>query len=395
MTALRPIFSLLSLIILIIAAYLVWSWYQGHLIQRPDGSFELRRDDWRLWLGILLMFWSFLGRSAVLPLLARTSAGSLAAEDQGGDFVPGASGEMLYVRSFGPADAPAILLTHGWSLDQSVWQYAVRDLSQNYRVIVWDLPGLGKSTAKEVSLDCMADNLHAVMAYVARPALLVGHSIGGMTIQTLLRNHPELQARIPGIALVNTTYTNPLRTIVLSWLFVLLRWPLIEPMLWIQIGLKPMAWLMSWQSYLSGWTHLTARLAFGPLVTRDQLDHTAYLMTKNSPSVMARGDLAMFRWDATSALPQVAVPVLIIAGEKDIVTLPEASRRMADTIPGARLEIVPEANHMGVLETAGVYNRMIAEFASSVLRSEPRTARQHDDVTAPEIYPRGNDIMKS
>ncbi|MEZ2224331.1 hypothetical protein [Rhizobium sp. RCC_161_2] len=98
-----------------------------------------------------------------------------------------------------------------------------------------------------------------------------------------------------GIVLFNTTYTNPLRTVVLSPLFRLLRWPLIEPALWLQIILMPIAWLMSWQSYLSGWTHLTARLGFGRHATRSQLGRVAWFMTVNSPSIQARGDLAMFR----------------------------------------------------------------------------------------------------
>ncbi len=46
--------------------------------------------------------------------------------------------------------------------------------------------------------------------------MLVGHSIGGMTIQTLARDHPELFGReVVGVVLLNTTYTNPLKTMIL------------------------------------------------------------------------------------------------------------------------------------------------------------------------------------
>jgi pimeloyl-ACP methyl ester carboxylesterase len=198
--------------------------------------------------------------------------------------------------------------------------------------------------------------------------LLVGHSIGGMTIQTLLRDYPVVQGQaVAGVVLINTTYTNPLQTIVLSPLLRLLRWPMIEPIMWLQILLKPLAWLMSWQSYLSGSMHLTARVGFGACVTRSQLQHTAWLMTTNSPSVQARGDLAMFRWDATEALPGISVPTLVMAGEADIVTKPDAGRRIAAAVPHASLKTFEHVNHMGFLERSQAYNSAILEFARDVL----------------------------
>jgi len=112
--------------------------------------------------------------------------------------------------------------------------------------------------------------------------------------------------------------------------------------------------------------HISARLGFGRYVTRSQLDHTARLMTVNSPSVQARGDLAMFRWDATPALPRVGVPTLILGGEMDIVTKPDASKTMAQLIPAAELQVFEGVNHMGLLERANDYNDAIRAFARRV-----------------------------
>jgi pimeloyl-ACP methyl ester carboxylesterase len=211
-------------------------------------------------VGTLFTAWSFFRRSLILLLVARADTEPLDAKNTNGDFIDGAGGEKLHIRSFGPTGAPVLLFSHGWSLDQTVWQYAVRDLSRTFRIVTWDLPRLGRSTVRKVSLAAMAENLKVVLERQQQPVHLVGHSIGGMTIETLLRDDPAVQGRrAAGIVLVNTTYTNPLRTVVLSPLFRLLRWPLIEPALWLQIILMPIAWLMSWQSYLSGWTHLTAR----------------------------------------------------------------------------------------------------------------------------------------
>jgi pimeloyl-ACP methyl ester carboxylesterase len=111
---------------------------------------------------------------------------------------------------------------------------------------------------------------------------------------------------------------------------------------------------------------MAARLGFTHNVTRSQLEHTALLMTRNSPAVQSAGDLAMFRWDATGALSRVRVPVLVIGGGKDIVTKPEASSTIASTAPCASLQVIEDANHMGFLERADVYNTAIAAFADGL-----------------------------
>ena len=366
----RLFLTLVSLAILIAAGYLLWTWYQGDYVRDADGSLHFVRDRWRLWTGVPLLGWSALGRQIVLRLLARSDDDPTRAERALGQMLKGADGSDLYVEFYGPAVAPPIVLTHGWSLDSTIWFYAKRDLAKRFRVIVWDLPGLGKSKAggsEAVSLASFAQDLRAVLGLANGPAVLVGHSIGGMTIETLARDSPELFGReVAGIVLLNTTYTNPLETIVFSGLFKALRWPIIEPLLTLQIWLQPLAWMSSWQSYFSGSAHLSARLAFGRYVTRSQLEHVALLMTRNPPAVMAKGDLAMFRWDATAALRRIAVPALVIGGSADIVTRPEASRTIATKIPGARLQIVEGVNHMGFLERADLYNSAIAEFATSV-----------------------------
>jgi pimeloyl-ACP methyl ester carboxylesterase len=371
MSFLRPFFALLSLSILALAAYLLWSWYQGELVRYPDGAVVRVREDWQLWLGLVLLAWAFIGRSVVLWLFARPDTHPTRPERGNGEQLPSAGGALLYVEALGPANAPTVILVHGWSLDSTIWFYAKRALAERFRVIVWDHRGLGKSKVEStgaVQLSNMAEDLRTVMRYAGpRPAVLVGHSIGGMTIQTLLRDHPEtFQRQVAGVVLLNTTHTNPLNTIILSGLLKALRYPVIEPMLWLQIWLEPLAKLGSWQSYLSGSAHLAARLGFTRNVTRSQLEHTTLLMTRNSPGVQARGDLAMFRWDATNALPRLSAPTLVIGGADDIVTKPEASHTIAAAAATAKLQVIEDANHMSFLDRHEVYNAAIAAFVEAV-----------------------------
>src|SRR5947207_44430 len=55
-------------------------------------------------------------------------------------------GTEIHVVLRGPADGPPVVLTPGWGADTGEWAYTVRDLAGRYRLITWDLPGLGEST---------------------------------------------------------------------------------------------------------------------------------------------------------------------------------------------------------------------------------------------------------
>jgi pimeloyl-ACP methyl ester carboxylesterase len=369
-TLLRIPFTLLSWAILAAAGYLLWRWYDGQWVWGSGGELVRLREDWRLWVGLGLLAWSFLGRLVVLPLIARPDDDPTRAERGDGRMIAGDSGSQLFVETEGPEKAPALLLTHGWGLDSTIWLYLRRDLGRRFRLTVWDLPGLGRSkAAAEVSLSAFAADLRGLVERARRPVVLVGHSIGGMTIQTLAREHPQLFGReVAGVVLLNTTHTDPLKTMALSGLARALRWPVLEPMLRLTVWLKPLAWLSAWQSYLSGSAHLANRFGFGAFVTRSQLEHTTLLATRNDPAVQARGNLAMFRWDAGDGLANLKVPTLVIGGDADLVTRLEASRRVAQAAPAATLQVIGKVNHMGFLERADVYNRAIAGFVDTLAR---------------------------
>jgi pimeloyl-ACP methyl ester carboxylesterase len=367
---LRPLTTLLSLAILVGAGYLLWTWSEGEVLRDAGGALYRDREAWRLWTGVGLLAWSVLGRSVMILALARPDKRRSSAKHGQGEQVTAPSGSSLFVEVHGPAEAPLIIFTHGWGMDSTFWSYAKADLGDRFRLILWDLPGLGKSKARSadaISLDTFAADLSALLdrAGGKRP-ILVGHSIGGMTIQTLIRDNPAIQSRLAGVVLLNTTYTNPLKTMILSGLALALRRPVLEPVMKLVMVAQPLFWLMQWHSYLSGSAHLTQRIGFGKFVTHSQLDHAALLATRNAPRATARGNLAMFQWDATGVLSDLRVPALIIGGDKDLVTKLEASRVMAGESELADLRVVQDVNHMGPLERADLYNQLIADFALQV-----------------------------
>ena len=381
LTVPRMIASWISLLILAAAGYLLWTWYQGDWTRLADGTLVRERGpDWRLYTGLGLTAWSFLGRFVVLMFIPakpdeprddRGEAGSVMAPD----------GAKLRTDSYGSASGSTLILTHGWGLNATAWWRTVRALKGRFRVVTWDLPGLGRSTPPKdgrYSIDRFAQALGSVVEATGKDkVVLVGHSIGGMTTETFWRACPEaLRRRVAGIVLVNTTYEDPLRTMFLRKLWTALEKPLIRPLNKLAIVLSPLLWLSAWQSYLSGSSQLAMRLAgFGRYASRGEVDFAARLACKGSPAVQAKGNLAMFDWSASDVLPKLDVPVLILAGDKDIVTLPEASERMAASAPDTRLIRVEGAGHMGFMECAERYNEHIADFAEEAFRNadEPRT----------------------
>ena len=383
----RILLSLLSWVILATAIYLLWNWRQGHDLIYRDGSIHHFSGDRRfLYWGAGLLAWSFLGRFVVLLAIP---AGKDEPREQRGEAktVIAPDGSALNVETIGAMGAPTVVFTHGWGLNATAWWCAKRALAGRFRLVVWDLPGLGRSKSPSdgrITIDRFAEALGAVVQSAGpAPVVLVGHSIGGMTTQTFWRACPEaLRNQVVGVVLLDTTHENPLRTMWLSPLWRALRRPVIEPIFWLTIALSPLVWLSSWQSYLSGSSQLAMRLTgFGRYATRGQVDFTARLACKGSPGVQAKGNLAMFRWRATEVLRAIEVPVLVLTGTKDIVTLPSASELIASVAPRARLLRIEGVGHMGFMERADLYNEAIAAFVEEVFACRPASAPESSAAT--------------
>jgi pimeloyl-ACP methyl ester carboxylesterase len=258
-------------------------------------------------------------------------------------------------------------------LNSTEWYYLKQQLADHFRVIVWDLPGLGLSMQPvnhDHSLENMARGLEAVLRLTDnQPTLLLGHSIGGMIILTFCRLFPEaLGTRVAGLALVHTTYMNPVRTAKYARLLAALERPLMRPLLHLNIWLWPLVWLMNVLGYLNGTMHLiTKATAFAGTETWEQLDFTARFQPKASPAVSARGMFGMLAYDASATLPTIPVPTLVVAADRDPLCVPAASEYIRQAVPSAqRVDLAP-ARHMGLLEHHRHFAKIVRTFASSCL----------------------------
>lgn len=376
------LWGLLSLALLGGGVYLVREWYQrawvyspalDRAVFMPDFGFNVPTGF--LVAGLLLLLWACAGGLLVRWLLSHSTP-TLTDEDppqqtRGGTVqrLPRPDGSELQVECYGPADGSPIILTHGWGLNSTEWYYLKQELTDHFRLIVWDLPGLGHSTRPanhDYSLEKLARDLEAVLQLAGhRPALLLGHSIGGMITLTFCRLFPQaLGTQVAGLALIHTTYTNPVRTTQHARLFTALERPLIVPLLHLTIWLWPLVYLMTWLSYLNGTVHLmTKQSGFAGNETWAQLDFTARFQLHASPAVLARGMLGMLQYDATATLPTIKIPTLVMPADQDPLCRPEASEHIHQAVPATQLTPLLSAKHMGLLEHHAHFAAIVRQFA--------------------------------
>ena len=318
---------------------------------------------------LLMLAWVFAGKYLIAPFFPSGQPAS-ALPEATWTTIRGASGAQIAVGQYGAADGPTLVFTHGWGADHRDWAYVIGSLPKQLRVIVWDLPGLGKSSGpgeNDYSMSTLAADLDSVVSSVkGGPVVLVGHSIGGILNLEYARRFPQkLGQEVRGLVQANTTYTNPIATKKNAERSLKLQGPLLEPLMHVVSWASPVFRGLGWLAYQSGLAHVQlAMQSFAGAETWDQLDEKARYAYRSSPGVIARGVLAMVRWDGSQVLPKINVPTLIVSGEQDVTTLPTASDRMEKDIRSSvRISVSPAA-HMGPVEQHQRYAEAIASFAT-------------------------------
>jgi pimeloyl-ACP methyl ester carboxylesterase len=294
-------------------------------------------------------------------------------------------GVPLHVEINGPSAAPLTLVfCHGYTLNQDCWHFQRRDLSR-HRLVFWDQRDHGRSGRSEAgaaSIDQLGGDLKAVIDAVApgdAQVVLVGHSMGGMTIMALAQQHPDLfGTKVAGAVLISTAARGledgspwmpaPIRPVLSKALPVVLS----------GAAKGRRAILVERGRKLTDLTFLSTRIiGFGDgEVSPAVVGFLGQMISSTPIEVVARFGQALLMCDERDSLPTLGrVPVTVLVGEKDRLIAPRLGIELAMDIPGSHLIWVPGGGHVLILERPGLVNDAITSMLDRVTGGNlPRSA---------------------
>jgi 3-oxoadipate enol-lactonase len=262
----------------------------------------------------------------------------------------------IYVVESG--EGPPIVLSHGVTLSVRTWFHQLEQLPKlGFRAIAYDHRGHGESVLGEGghSLDNLAEDLKTVITGLdLHDAILVGHSMGGVAVQSFVLRYPELaRARVRGIVLLSTLARTPFgsRSTQLKNRIekVFNRVPDSAPL---------------WKSKNLGF--VLARMGFGTDPHPSHVELVRRMMLACPAETRRDAPRVLVGLDLLDELPKIEIPTLVIGGTADMLTPPAYAKQMAKAIPGARLELVPDGGHMLMLERTDTVDQLIVDFAREV-----------------------------
>jgi pimeloyl-ACP methyl ester carboxylesterase len=272
----------------------------------------------------------------------------------------------LAVRESGPDDAELTLVfAHGYTVTSQCWAAQVRDLSRDerrggLRIVLYDQRGHGASESGDAAshtLEQLGADLAAVLTQrVPRgPVVLVGHSMGGMTIMALAQQQPELfGSNVVGVGLIGTSSGGMAQvTLGLPAAFAVIP----EKVMPLAPRAAPLNRRAErFRAVDSDFVRLMNRfVAFRPDASGAELAAMSQMQAPMSLETMASFMPTFAVHDRTGMLaPLKKVPTLILVGERDVLTPPSHSRVIADALPDARFVEVPGAGHMVMMEAPDV-----------------------------------------
>jgi abhydrolase domain-containing protein 6 len=281
-----------------------------------------RRQDSRLMIAALVA-------ASVFLLQARP------AFNPGPYFAPEKSVEIRGVKTvyLDHGSGKAILLIHGFCGNAWNWSAVFNELSKNYRVIVPDLPGYGKSGCpKDVDKHMMlwyADFLAEFLDQLGvQKAVVVGNSMGGSVAAFMALRHPE---KVEKLVLEDSAGIKGSKMDLLKGLGAVIPSGLLIPVLHMVFPVNEQA------------------LDQGPKSEKDRVQ----LAELRYKSDLAPCSSKAMKWSAVSIgadltegeLGKISMPVLIIWGSNDDLLDVSTAEKFRAKIPGAKVEVIPGGVH--------------------------------------------------
>jgi pimeloyl-ACP methyl ester carboxylesterase len=248
------------------------------------------------------------------------------------------------------AGGPPVVLCDGIGCAGYIWRPLHEELARERRVIHWNYRGHGRSAAPEnpermTVDDCVADLAAVLDAAGEEKVVLAGHSMG---VQVVLEAHRRAPDRVAGVVLlcgapgrlIDTFHDRKILRAVFPYARALvLRYP--------ELARRAFKAIVSTDFALE---YAMTFEVDGKRVLRSDLERYLADLAAVDPTLFVRLLASAADHDATPHLPQVDVPALVVAGERDAFTPMRLSVDMQRRLPRSELLVVPGGTHVAPLE---------------------------------------------
>lgn len=268
-------------------------------------------------------------------------------------FIETSKGVYIHYESRG--EGYPLVFVHGWCMSSRVWRYQADLFTSSYRVVTLDLRGHGESTGTGTSFgfdDFAADIAELFVRLDLRRASVIAWSMGA---QVVLQAFPGLRERIESLVLVGGT-------------------PKFNASEEYPFGL-PKSETRSMAIRLKKNYTKTMGEFFNVMFTEGELSKEDY--QRIIRDIIVGGKLperetalktleTLVSSDLRRVVPEIDVPVLLVHGGEDVITLPGASRYMAECLPDATLKIFEGTGHAPFISRPSEFNALLGSFLGDV-----------------------------
>jgi pimeloyl-ACP methyl ester carboxylesterase len=244
-----------------------------------------------------------------------------------------------------------IVLLHGFGENSEIWNRQVAALAKDYRLIVPDLPGSGKSTMLSIpaTIDAYASAIHALLDHLSVDhCIILGHSMGGYITLAYAEAYPE---KLLGWGLIHSTAFADTE----------------EKKINRQRGIELMQQYGAFSFLRNTIPNLFAE------DFKKQYPHVLHELIEAAKAFSAEACCSYYkamqeRPDRTHVLSGSKTPVLFVLGTEDVAAPLNDVLQQVHLPATAYIHILEHVGHMGMLEATEAVNTHITAFAADIFK---------------------------
>ncbi|MHA1146765.1 MAG: alpha/beta fold hydrolase [Promethearchaeota archaeon] len=268
------------------------------------------------------------------------------------------NGIKLCYQIFGEGEP--VVFVHGFGADKQTWLAQIPVISKDYKVIVFDNRGAGKSDRpkQKYTMETFADDIAGLLDFlkIRKAKAVIGWSLGGMIVQHFALNYPD---RSEKIGLLFTNYKG-----AGGELYKKMR---IEEEEAKKIDIEKAFWQSTKTSYLPKFRkqmQIDIKKRFYDLWSVEDLINQ-YKFSTTSIDDIERQAEALEGHNTFDRLYEIKKPTLLLAASHDRLTPKITMEQMHDKIPNSIFKVIEKSGHAAPISDAPEVNKILLEFLAS------------------------------